>query len=52
MLVLYARRSPTRCGKTAWGRHVYATGDDAEAARLAGIRRRPRAAQRLHRRRR
>jgi fructose transport system permease protein len=23
--------------KTAWGRHVYATGDDREAARLAGI---------------
>jgi fructose transport system permease protein len=23
---------------TAWGRHLYATGDDAEAARLAGIR--------------
>src|ERR671939_442073 len=23
---------------TAWGRHVYATGDDAEAARLAGVR--------------
>jgi fructose transport system permease protein len=23
---------------TAWGRHVYATGDDPEAARLAGIR--------------
>ncbi|MFG1610320.1 ABC transporter permease [Actinoplanes sp. NPDC049265] len=23
---------------TAWGRHVYAAGDDAEAARLAGIR--------------
>jgi fructose transport system permease protein len=23
--------------KTAWGRHVYATGDDAEAARLAGV---------------
>jgi fructose transport system permease protein len=22
---------------TAWGRHVYATGDDREAARLAGI---------------
>ena len=22
---------------TAWGRHLYATGDDAEAARLAGI---------------
>ncbi len=37
MLVLfgfffYALRS------TAWGKHVYATGDDAEAARLAGIR--------------
>jgi fructose transport system permease protein len=25
-------------GQTAWGRHVYATGDDIEAARLAGIR--------------
>jgi len=24
--------------KTAWGKHVYATGDDIEAARLAGIR--------------
>jgi fructose transport system permease protein len=24
-------------GYTAWGRHVYATGDDIEAARLAGI---------------
>ncbi|MEH0935461.1 ABC transporter permease [Micromonospora psammae] len=24
--------------KTAWGRHVYAVGDDREAARLAGIR--------------
>ncbi|GGK95618.1 ABC transporter permease [Mangrovihabitans endophyticus] len=24
-------------GSTAWGRHVYATGDDIEAARLAGI---------------
>jgi fructose transport system permease protein len=23
--------------RTAWGRHVYATGDDKEAARLAGI---------------
>jgi fructose transport system permease protein len=23
---------------TAWGRHIYATGDDAEAARLTGIR--------------
>ena len=25
-------------GYTAWGKHVYATGDDIEAARLAGIR--------------
>ena len=25
-------------GRTAWGRHVYATGDDLEAARLAGVR--------------
>lgn len=25
-------------GKTAWGRHVYAVGDDPEASRLAGIR--------------
>ncbi len=25
-------------GHTAWGKHVYATGDDIEAARLAGIR--------------
>ena len=25
-------------GKTAWGRHVYAVGDDIEAARLVGIR--------------
>jgi fructose transport system permease protein len=24
--------------QTAWGRHVYAVGDDAEASRLAGIR--------------
>lgn len=24
-------------GRTAWGRHVYAVGDDAESARLAGI---------------
>ena len=24
--------------QTAWGKHVYATGDDREAARLAGIR--------------
>ena len=27
-----------RLGQTAWGRHVYAVGDDTEAARLAGIR--------------
>ncbi len=32
MLCLYATRS------TAWGKHVYATGDDVEAARFAGIR--------------
>ena len=25
-------------GRTAWGKHVYATGDDIESARLAGIR--------------
>ncbi|WP_439902088.1 ABC transporter permease [Microbacterium azadirachtae] len=25
-------------GRTAWGRHVYAVGDDPEAARLSGIR--------------
>jgi fructose transport system permease protein len=31
-LLAYALRS------TAWGRHVYATGDDAEAARLSGVR--------------
>lgn len=30
-LVAYALRA------TAWGRHVYATGDDREAARLAGV---------------
>jgi fructose transport system permease protein len=32
VLFLYALSS------TAWGKHVYATGDDVEAARLAGIR--------------
>ncbi len=36
---------------TAWGRHVYATGDDREAARLAGIDVDPCAPQRLHGRR-
>jgi len=25
-------------GRTAWGRHVYAVGDDLEASRLAGVR--------------
>lgn len=37
MVVLYAIVA-TILGRTAWGRHVYAVGDDAEAARLAGIR--------------
>jgi fructose transport system permease protein len=35
-LVLYAIFSYI-LSNTAWGRHVYATGDDAEAARLAGV---------------
>lgn len=35
-LVLYAAFAYV-LGNTAWGRHVYAVGDDAEAARLAGI---------------
>jgi fructose transport system permease protein len=37
MLVLYAGFAYA-LRQTAWGRHLYATGDDAEAARLAGIR--------------
>ncbi|MFC3495792.1 ABC transporter permease [Glycomyces rhizosphaerae] len=37
MLVLYVAVALILHG-TAWGRHVYAVGDDAEAARLAGIR--------------
>src|SRR5437764_13951908 len=37
MLVLYAVFAYA-LRQTAWGRHLYATGDDAEAARLAGIR--------------
>lgn len=37
MLVLYAIVALI-LRKTAWGRHVYAVGDDPEAARLAGIR--------------
>jgi fructose transport system permease protein len=36
MLVLYAVFSYV-LSQTAWGQHVYAVGDDAEAARLAGI---------------
>ncbi|MFM2070339.1 MAG: hypothetical protein RLZZ623_602 [Actinomycetota bacterium] len=37
MLVLFAIMSYS-LRHTAWGRHVYAVGDDREAARLAGIR--------------
>lgn len=37
MLALYVVFSYVLRG-TAWGRHVYAVGDDAEAAQLAGIR--------------
>ncbi|PRY59924.1 ABC transporter permease [Glycomyces artemisiae] len=37
MLVLYVALALILHG-TAWGRHVYAAGDDPEAARLAGIR--------------
>ncbi|WP_246190778.1 ABC transporter permease [Agromyces agglutinans] len=37
MLVLYVVLALI-LQKTAWGRHVYAVGDDPEAARLAGIR--------------
>ena len=36
MLLLYAVIS-FALGSTAWGRHLYATGDDREAAQLAGI---------------
>jgi fructose transport system permease protein len=36
MLVLYVVVS-FALNRTAWGRHVYSTGDDAEAARLSGI---------------
>jgi fructose transport system permease protein len=25
------------CSHTAWGRHVYAVGDDPEAAQLSGV---------------
>jgi fructose transport system permease protein len=37
MIVIYAVVAVI-LGRTAWGRHVYAVGDDPEAARLAGIR--------------
>lgn len=37
MLVLYAVFAFV-LRQTAWGRHLYATGDDPEAARLAGVR--------------
>src|SRR3954462_10532526 len=37
MLVLFALFAWV-LKNTAWGRHVYAVGDDAEAARLAGVR--------------
>ncbi|MFC5502886.1 ABC transporter permease [Lysinimonas soli] len=37
MLVLYVVMAFV-LGRTAWGRHVYAVGDDKEAARLSGIR--------------
>ncbi|MDQ1486651.1 MAG: fructose transport system permease protein [Actinomycetota bacterium] len=37
MLVLYACAGYA-LHNTAWGRHVYAVGDDADASRLAGIR--------------
>ncbi|HCS56556.1 MAG TPA: ABC transporter permease [Gordonia polyisoprenivorans] len=37
MLVLYAVVA-FALGQTAWGRHVYAVGDDSQAARLSGIR--------------
>jgi fructose transport system permease protein len=37
MVVMFATASYA-LRMTAWGKHVYATGDDVEAARLAGIR--------------
>ena len=37
MLVLYLAVG-FALSQTAWGRHVYAVGDDAEAARLSGVR--------------
>ena len=37
-VVLLAASSAFALSQTAWGRHVYAVGDDIEAARLVGIR--------------
>lgn len=37
MLVMYLVAG-YMLGRTAWGRHVYAVGDDLEASRLAGVR--------------
>jgi ribose/xylose/arabinose/galactoside ABC-type transport system permease subunit len=38
MVVLLYAVAAYALSQTAWGRHVYAVGDDAEASRLAGIR--------------
>ncbi len=38
VVVLLAAVMAFALSQTAWGRHVYAVGDDAEAARLVGIR--------------
>ncbi len=48
MLVLYAVFAYV-LRYTAWGAHVYAVGDDPDAARLAGIQVQPGADQRLRR---
>jgi fructose transport system permease protein len=36
-MLLLVRSSPTCSSQTAWGRHVYAVGDDPEAAELSGV---------------
>jgi fructose transport system permease protein len=38
MLVVLVAAMAFALKNTAWGRHIYATGDDVEAARLSGIR--------------
>ena len=38
MMVVFFLAVSWVLANTAWGRHIYATGDDREAARLAGIR--------------